>query len=61
MSRSGLRNQIEKYNGRSHYQSRIGWGSFGTKVARFWEVDLGLLTLLFDPNIKVKYYNLISQ
>ncbi len=57
MSRSGLRNQIDKYRGRSHFQSRIGLGCFGAKVAEcFWEVDLGLLTQLLNLNIKVKYH-----
>ncbi len=47
--------------GRSCFLSRISSGSFGAKVSRyFWEVDPGLLTWLFDPNIKVKYHNVIS-
>jgi hypothetical protein len=62
MSQSRLRNWIRKYRGRSHFQSRIGSGSFGAKVVRyFWEVDPGLLTRLIDPNIQVKYHNVIHR
>jgi len=41
MSRSWSRNRIKKYRGRSCFQRRIGSGSFGAKVVRyFWGVDL---------------------
>jgi hypothetical protein len=61
MSRSRSRNWIKKYRGRSHFQSRIGSGSFGAKVAQcFWEVDLGLLTWLLNLNIKVKCHKVIK-
>jgi hypothetical protein len=62
MSQSGLRNWIEKYRGRSCFHSRIGSGSFGTKVARcFWGVDPGLLTRSLNLNLKVKYHSVIAQ
>jgi hypothetical protein len=62
MSQSGSRNWIEKNSGRSCFHSRIGLGSFGTKVAWcFLGVNPGLLTRLLNLNLKVKYHSVIAQ